>query len=171
MWLYQIFGIESREIPNTILDLIKQYMNEESVPKCDLSCELIRRYLQRMKQTTYNTNITKIRKLITGIGPLPPTNSELEKIQSYIDLINIIQADNLILASSNIKIEKAHYFPHIFRLIIINIYLHDLARVKSILECIHIQGKKTCDNNDKKLKILCEKTNGRLIFYDYRSFI
>ncbi len=161
-WLYQIFGIEIKEIPEEIKTKIKMYMKEDNLPDISLNCKIIRNYLKRMGKTIYNPHVTKIKKIITGIYPKPPTNEELEDMQNKIDLLNRIQAEELSYASSNIKKNKAHYFPHLLRIVIINVYYGDNKRIQSILECIHMQDKKTREINDEKIKKLCAKTNGEI---------
>jgi hypothetical protein len=74
-----IFGIEVVEIPNDLLDYLRQCIKDDQIRNERVNCKLLRKYMER-KYADYNANIVKILHLITGIKKYQPTSFEITRI-------------------------------------------------------------------------------------------
>ena len=79
-WFKRIFALEPTDMDNNIIISINQWLIKHNYP---ITCKYIRRSLQKLKLTTYNTHVSLIRKLLTGKVPLPPNYNQKIKIFNY----------------------------------------------------------------------------------------
>lgn len=150
-WIERIQGRETAEIPDGCINAVRRCIARDRIGKSTILCTQIRKYLKEAGYTNFNDHVTLIRKLITGYGPPPLTEHELQLLYHVFNKVMTVFDD--------IKPAKKYnspYYPYIVGKII-----HDMLpngrRRRCILECIHMQSTATLVNNDKLMKLICEK--------------
>lgn len=158
-----IFAMESNEIPQNIIDKIKDMMKRDQIPPTSiLTCKKIREYLKILKLTNkYNSHVPKIRYLITNIQPHKPTADELNMISDLFEL-----SDRIFMKIKPTYIQSRQYYPHRIRKIVEIVYKDKLKIRNSIIQSIHLQGDKTTCEHDTLWKMICndEEAEDKLPF-------
>ena len=150
-WFKRIFALEPTDMDESILTSVHQWLIKNNYP---ITCKCIRKALQKLKLTNFNTHVSLIRKLLTGKVPEPPTYDQKMQIfnyfnkavQAYIEIYKTTHTNN------NIK-----YYPYFIWKIIEIIYKDQPRRRYEIFECIHLQNLDTLKKNDKIWKKICNK--------------
>ncbi len=154
MWLDSIQGLETKEIPEFVIQHVKNCMRKDRViDPTQITCETIRSYLSKsLKASKYNQHIPKIRKLVTGIEPPQLTEQETDLFYEYFGkIINIY----------NTKKTKVNcpYCPYFIYKILEHI-LRDPShaeRRKRFFSYIHLQLPNTLHEQDKIWEMICEE--------------
>lgn len=167
-WVTRIFAQETTAIPDLLIQDIIKCMTRDGVKTNQLTCPLIRdSYLKKeLRQTKYNANVPKIRRIITGISPPQPTNAEYTLICQMFDLI-----DELFITVRPDGFSSRRYYPHFIRKIIEIVY-HTRPKIKNaIIGGIHMQEKKTTDSHDMLWEKICKASDGRFAFSKTKEII
>lgn len=146
-WFKRIFALEPTDMEEKVILSVKNWLIKNNYP---ITCEYIRKSLQKLKLPTYNTHVSLIRKLLTGKVPEPP--SYKIKTTIFNDFNLAVQIYSEIYQDNNIK-----YYPYFIWKIIEMIYEHQKSRRYEIFECIHLQNLDTLKKNDKIWKRICDK--------------
>jgi len=151
IWVERIQARESKDIPVRIINkLMKCIENDHIIDIHRISCKLIRYYLRKIRETTFNEHVPLIRKLLNGKVPPQLNDVELRKLAIWFD--------KAITVFERIKpIEKTNcpYHPY-FIYKILDVMITD-NRKKEILACIHLQSRDTLIENDRNWKIICNR--------------
>lgn len=158
-WIERIQARESKDIPNSIIDVIKDCIRHNNIRnKEDITCKEIRKYLSQTRNSGYNEHIPLIRKMIVGISPPQLTDQELQLITIYFD--KVIRIYDEIKPNDKINVP---YHPYLIYKIIEHILnknspqnFNSKKRVSNILSCIHLQSRETLIENDKTWKHICK---------------
>jgi hypothetical protein len=152
-WVDRIQARETKEIPQKIIDDIKNIIKNNIKNVEDITCKVIRKFLRQIDNSSYNEHIPLIRKIITGITPPQLTDRELQLINIYFDKVIKIY-DEIKPANKT----NCFYHPYFIYKIIEHI-LKDSSpkRMHGILCCIHLQSRETLIKNDKIWKDICDK--------------
>jgi hypothetical protein len=149
-WLERIQAKESKEIPDTIINSIKEYLNTNNIRnKEDITCREIRKYLSHTRNSSYNEHIPLIRKIITGEAPEQLTDKELQLITIYFDKVIRIYEEIKPNEKTNVP-----YHPYLIYKIIEHILssktqlFTQKKRMHNILSYIHLQSRVTLIEND-----------------------
>lgn len=156
-WIERIQARESKDIPDTVIEVIKNCIRHNNIRnKEDITCKEIRKYLSQTRNSAYNEHIPLIRKMIIGISPPQLTDQELQLITIYFD--KVIRIYDEIKPSDKINVP---YHPYLIYKIIEHILqksqqnFNTKHRTSSILSCIHLQSRETLIENDKTWKHIC----------------
>ena len=150
-WLDRIQAKESRDIPDTIIKVVKNcFINNGIKNKEDITCDKIRKYLSQTKNSAYNEYIPLIRKIITGESPEQLTDVELQLVTMYFDKVIRIYEEIKPNDKTNVP-----YHPYIIYKIIEHIMstseppkYDTKKRMNNILSYIHLQSRETLIEND-----------------------
>jgi len=148
-WFKRIFALEPTDMKEQVISSVRQWLIKNNYP---ITCEYIRKALQKLKLPTYNTHVSLIRKLLTGKVPEPP--SYKVKIHIFNDFNLAVQIYSEIYQDNNIK-----YYPYFIWKIIEILYWDQPRRRHEIFECIHLQNLDTLKKNDKIWKRICSRVS------------
>lgn len=152
IWIGRIQAHESKKtIPRILIVNIIKRVREDKLVSKQVTCELIRKYLQILKKSSYNDYIPLIRRMVTGISPPPLTEMEMKQLEIYFK--RVINIFNQVKPSNK---QNFPYHPY-FIYKIIDQVIKKSARKTKILSCIHLQARMTLIANDKIWKKICEK--------------
>jgi hypothetical protein len=151
-WMDYIQGRDAGDIPQAVIDRLEDLMDKNRVMnKSHVTYEQFRKYLKTIKKTTYNKNIPRIKRMITGVCP-PQINVDDEYDLS-------ISFDKVIEIWEHVKISEKEnsvpYYPYIIYKLI-DLKYPPTHIYRGLLECIHMQGRNTVIKNDKRWKRICE---------------
>lgn len=149
IWVERIQARESKDIPVRIINkLTKCIKNDRIIDMNRISCKLIRAYLRKIRETSYNEHVPLIRNILNGKVPPQLNDVELRKLSIWFD-----KAITIFERIKPIKKTNCPYHPY-FIYKILDIMIKD-GRKKEILSCIHLQSRDTLIENDKSWKIIC----------------
>ena len=163
-WLMRIFAMEKTNIPQTLIDAINHCLERDGIRKKQLTPKMTRGYLKELAQTTFNSNVPKIRKLISGISPQPPTYEEYIKVCQIFDL-----ADQIFMQIKSDNVSNRRYYPHFIRKSIELVYEDHESKMRTIVEGIHLQSRTTSESHDNLWREICEASEGKIKFLPTRS--
>ena len=145
-WIDRIQAKEPNNIPEIIINKLKNCIRRDRIYADNITCEIIRGYLKELKISAFNDHVPLICRLITGIYPPSFTDQELTLI--YMHFSNVIQIFNRIKPT---KKSNCPYHPFFIYKIVEQILNkpYDQKRKKQILSCIHLQASETLIENDK----------------------
>lgn len=159
-WIERIQARESKEIPESVLNKIRNCIKQNKIRNVDeISCKEIRKYLSQTHNSPYNEHVPLIRKLITGKSPEPLLEEEVQLITIYFDKVirvyEEIKPDN----KTNVP-----YHPYLIYKIIEHIlykkspmeFQKSKKRIINTLNCIHLQSRETLINNDNTWSEICD---------------
>lgn len=146
-WMDKIQAREDTDVTEVAAAVLECARNDRIIAT-NLSCELIRIYLKRVKMTKYNDHVPAIRKHITGISPPQFTESEQKKINMYFD--RAIHIFNKLKSGEK---PNAPYHPYFLYKIIEQVVTTD--KRAEILSCIHLQSPVTLCRHDLLWKLIC----------------
>ncbi len=153
VWVERIQARESTEIPQKLIDDLKAIISDELTNINDVTCKIIRKYLQQLHRSKYNEHVPLIRKIITGESPDQLTCRESQLINIYFDKVLKIY-DNIKPADKS----NCFYHPYFIYKIIEHILKDDpKERLESILSCIHLQSRDTLIKNDRIWQKICDQ--------------
>jgi hypothetical protein len=159
-WVDRIQAKETTEIPDQIINRIKQRILRDNVWIERLSCNDIRGYLKEIGETDYNSHVSLIKKLITKIEPPQFTDHELKLIYMYfsrvIQIHNRNKSDDNSNSSSN---SNSPYHPFFVYKIVEQILSENIHKTRrnEILSSIHLQSRDTLIKNDRIWQEMCEE--------------
>lgn len=147
----QIQARESKEIPDSLLEEIRELIKAEGRGTTFIECDQYRKYLHKLKKPIYNEHIPLIRKLTIGYAPPLLTDTERNLINVYIEKV-------IILVNKIKPVDKPNCPYHLYFIYkIIEQILPKSPRRTKILECIHLQSPGTLTETDIKFwKPICE---------------
>lgn len=152
----------SEDIINKIRDKIKK---NRIINVNNITIDQYRKYLKELKLTSYNNNITLIRKQITGISPPQLSHDETTMLYNYFD--KSIKTYNLIKSKDK---RNSLFFPYfIFKCL--ELIVKDPNKKKELLNCIHLQEKNTLIDNDKYWHQICTINKFTFITTDRSKYI
>lgn len=154
-WLRRIQGKEKVDISDELINEIKVRITGDGVRICDITCEIIRNYLQKMKLTKYNNDIPYIWKLVTNKELALLTDAEENTIVNIFS--SVVQTINNMTQSK----EHCKYIPYyIYKIIsIVMANPRDRNRKRDLLSCIHMQSQNTLATNDKLWDMVCRENS------------
>lgn len=156
-WIDKIQARETTDIPINVLNLVRRKARCNRVTDLQsLSCETIRKYLQRSKYSKFNEHIPLIRKIITGEAP--PQFNELERRKIIIYFGKIVKIYSKIKPESK---TNTNYHPYYIMKIIEQIIAEPRRRL--IISCIHMQAWETLIEHDRVWEKIC----GHLPEFEY----
>lgn len=153
-WIDRIQAKESTEIPEKIIQKIKNRLFRDKIYVENITCKTIREYLKEIKQTIYNNHIPLIKKILTGKEPPQFSDYELKLIYVYfgrvVQIYNKTKPDNK---------PNCPYHPFFIYKIIEQILNKptDGDRRNEILSYIHLQSRDTLIGNDIIWQPICEQ--------------
>ena len=154
-WVERIQARETTEIPETIIQSIKDCIKSDKIINIkQITCDQIRKYLRRTHNSKYNEHIPLIRKLITGITPPQLTDYEIQLINIYFDKVIHIFDEIKPPQKTNCP-----YHPYFIYKIIEQIITKDSDKYRKaqILSCIHLQSRETLVVNDILFAPICDR--------------
>jgi hypothetical protein len=160
-WIKHIFGLEHTEIPEHVVDGIHRIIERNGLKSriTQIPTTQYRAFLKELGATKYNSNITKIRKIVSGVGPPPPSDARYDLICRYFDLADEAFFNNLPENKTN-----RSYYPHFLYKIIEIVYADASKKRTRILQCIHLQSHDTLVANDDIWRKVCDSVGEPLIF-------
>lgn len=163
-WMNNIQAKNRNKIPDKVVEsvrkcAIRDYTKVDFKGKPYLrnmkgmKCKQIRTWLQETGYTKYNDYSPQIREMITGVIPYQLTYEEnqiiVARLRLIVDVFNDIKTEY--------GYHNMRYYPYwIFKAIEMSFPRNSGPWL--LLECIHLQSEDTVEENDKILKIICEKT-------------
>lgn len=168
IWLDKIQAEKPIDIPDGLMKHIKKHMKINNIKNVhNLSHEILREFLKK-KYSSYNEYVPWIRKKITGESPPKLTEKERQ--------ITLLYVSEMIHIFNKIKPEQktnCSYHPSFIHKALEQIIDRDedflnkekknykylvnpSIRKKKIMSCIHLQSKKTLDENDRNFKEMCK---------------
>lgn len=169
-WIERIQARESKEIPDKIINDIKNCIKNNNIKNIEeITCKQIRKYLSQTRHSIYNEHIPLIRKIITGESPPQLTDNELQLLTIYFDKVIRIYDEIKPIDKTNVP-----YHPYLIYKIIEHILLNqnlndshqrsnlgyynikNKKRINDILSCIHLQSRETLIENDNTWKQICK---------------
>jgi hypothetical protein len=151
LWVDRIQARETKEIPPKLIRTLTKNAKQDKVQIRRLTCENIRLYLQKTRNSRYNEHIPLIRKIMTGISPPQLTELERRKIHIYFDQIISIYSDIKPMNKTN-----TNYHPY-YILKILEQIIKDRIRRKNMIVCIHLQSRETLIEHDRLWKKVCAR--------------
>lgn len=148
-WYNKIFAKEDINI-DKCTEVLQKVFAQHQLYGPDLTCQVIREYLEQYKLAEFYDYVPLIRKKLTGISPPQPTKEEEDLMFQY--FIKCINAYNII--KDNQKSHKP-YCPYFIYKIVELVYKNQPKKKRDILMCIHMQTPKTTIKNDKIWKEIC----------------
>ncbi len=158
IWLDRILATEKVEIPEKILNKVRQRIKQYGDKNYQINCEKIRGYLKECDLTTYNVHVSMIYKLITKNSP-PHFNYHDRKhvCARFCSLLRFLK-------KIDSKIEgDIKYYPYFIYKICEADYAHDPDKL-IILDFIHIQSHDTVSKNDEIYKEACSISSGEFTY-------
>lgn len=152
-WLDRIQGREIADMSEIekIVQFIKEQLVLDRIKNVDyITYGLIRSYLQKNNNSSYNEHIPLIRKLITSVSPPQLTEVELQKVNIY--FMRVVKLYNTIKPSTKIN---CPYHPYIIYKILEQI-MPESTRKSNLLKCIHLQSSQTLIQNDRLWQKICD---------------
>lgn len=156
-------------IPENILESVKTMIQSDGIKNVEhINCELIRKYLKRLKVNDCNNYVPLIHKLICKSNPVYLTDKEEQTCISYFKLI-IVFFDKTKETKSN----RLYHFYFVYKILEIIIdgtltittnknqqvqkkwKINNSPRKTAILNRIHLQSKNTLISNDLFWKKVC----------------
>ena len=150
-WFKRIFALEPTDMDESILLSVRQWLIKNNYP---ITCKYIRKALQKLKLTNFNTHVSLIRKLLTGKVPEPPTYDQKMRIFNYFN--KAVKAYNNFYKTTHTN-NNIKYYPYFIWKIIEIIYDDQHKKRHEIFECIHLQNLDTLKKNDKIWKNICNE--------------
>lgn len=168
MWMSRIQAHQSKKIPQSVIIYILEKIKVNQLVSKKITCEIIREYLKSgyikkpgtpkspdryIRMTKYNDYVPYIRFITTGILPDQLSDFEMRKIQAYFkQVIHVFEEVK--------SPEKTNCFYHPYFIYkIIEQVIHDKNRLRSILNCIHLQASDTLIAHDKIWAKICKHLN------------
>lgn len=160
-WIDRLQAKETKEIPDTVLNSIRNYIKHNKIRNVtDITCKELREYLKQTHNSKYNEHIPLIRKLITGEAPAQLTDHELQLLTIYFDKVTRVYDDIKPVSKNNVSYHPYFIYKIIEHILIIkkpNEYRNSKKRLNSVLSCIHLQAQDTLIENDKIWKEICNE--------------
>lgn len=165
-WIESIQAKDKSQISDEIIQKIKEKIKKNRIINVNnITIDQYRKYLKELKLTSYNNNITLIRKQITGISPPQLTHDETTMLYNYFD--KSIKTYNIIKSKEK---RNSLFFPYfIFKCL--ELIVKDPHKKKELLNCIHLQEKNTLIDNDKYWYQICEINNFKFITTDRSKYL
>lgn len=152
-WINRLQGRETAEIPEHVIQAVKQKIKDEGIYLDVLTCEMIRKYLSDLRLAKYNPNVPQIWKRITNRELEEFRDKEVNQICMYFSRVVQILND----LPGNTK-TNCPYQPFFIYKIVEQIMNNpkDIERRNKILSRIHLQTRTTIIENDKLWFQICE---------------
>lgn len=165
-WIESIQAKDKSSIDESVIQKIKDKIKKNRIINVNnISIDQYRKYLKELKLTSFNNNITLIRKQITGISPPQLSHDETIMLYNYFD--KSIKTYNIIKSQEK---RNSLFFPYfIFKCL--EIIIKDPIKKKELLNCIHLQEKNTLIDNDKYWFKICELNNFQFITTDRSKYL
>lgn len=165
-WIESIQAKDKGNIDEDVIQKIKDKIKKNRIINVNnITIDQYRKYLKELKLTSYNNNITLIRKQITGISPPQLTHDETTMLYNYFD--KSIKTYNMIKSQEK---RNSLFFPYfIFKCL--ELIIKDSNKKKELLNCIHLQEKNTLIDNDKYWLKICEINNFKFITTDRSKYL
>lgn len=145
-WINRILARENKVFPQGDLDKIRYVITRDG--DVTINCIRMRRILQEVKLTKYNSHCSLLIKLFTGVSPPQPTFNELRVIS--------IKFNKIMDIFEQIKTNEDHraYYPYwIYK--IIEWDFRALPDKIKILDYIYLQSEDTLAERDQTFEEIC----------------
>lgn len=162
-WIYRIQGKERINIPDALIELLKNKMvNErisiESLDICTLRVMLKSIKTSEINGSTFNPHIVKIKSIITGNVPSSLTIEEEKELISNIDRIIMIFNDiKRNMEDTTKHVPYSTYHPYFIYKLIDKMLPQSDSRKTELLSNIYLQKSNTQSKNDKLWKQISER--------------
>lgn len=165
-WIESIQAKDKSNIDESVIQKIKDKIKKNRIINVNnITIDQYRKYLKELKLTSYNNNITMIRKQITGITPPQLSHDETTMLYNYFD--KSIKTYNMIKSQEK---RNSLFFPYfIFKCL--ELIINDPLKKKELLNCIHLQEKNTLIDNDKYWFKICKINNFKFITTDRSKYL
>ncbi len=167
--LERILALHDPNIPEETYEQIRTWLrnNGKYNQLKLLKCKEYRRCLKEIKKTEWNDDVPFIRRHISGVSPERLYQDEMSMVQLYFDIAASTYAQLNEGSKPNLK-----FYPYFIFKILQLVLKNDVARFRSIAECIHFQSDDTIVANDRVWMQICEnvkhftyvKTDVNLLF-------
>lgn len=150
--LERILAIKNPSLNPRFIALVHTWIAENNEIPGNMSCLTWRRCLKGIKETKFNEHIPFIRQYFGGDSPGRLFHSEQQQL--YIDFDKAVHAfEHIKAAENNLK-----YYPYfILKILQKNITAdQDLARLQTIVDCVHLQRENTVISNDRLWRNICQ---------------
>jgi len=150
IWTDRLQAKENIDIPERVVNKLKQCIKRDRIWLDMVTCEMIRGYLKEIKETEFNNNTALLRKLVTGKEPATFTDYELKLVYFYFG--KVVQIYNRIKSDTS---DNCPYHPFFIYKIVEQILKEERIRRKEILSCIHLQSRETMIDHDRVWEQIC----------------
>lgn len=169
-WMDQNQAKENKTFPQEDVDAINEKAqayytrNGKLRSMRGLKCKQLREWLKELGLTKYNQNTPLLRKIITsqnGKAVIPPQlkYDEEQKILALfsraMDVYDQLMEEKITDTSKKRRNNKPYYPYVLFK--ILCIVLKPGARLRGLIECIHLQSDTTLKNHDIVWKQICQR--------------